>query len=67
MHTHTPCQYRQYAQECMDSARLATSEAVRVQFLELAQLWLAAATHADLRAAGTVSTTPLKVVPRTRP
>jgi hypothetical protein len=49
---HTPLEYRQYAQECMDSARIATSEEVRTQFLELAQLWLAAATQADLRANG---------------
>jgi hypothetical protein len=36
----------------MDSARIATSEAVRTQFLELAQLWLAAAIRAELRADG---------------
>jgi hypothetical protein len=45
----TPADYRQYAQECMDSARAANSEAVRTQFLELAQLWLAAATELELR------------------
>jgi hypothetical protein len=33
-------EYRQYAQECMDSARVATNEAMRRQFMELAQLWL---------------------------
>jgi hypothetical protein len=48
----TAAQYRQYAQECMDSARIATSEAARIQFLELAQLWLAAAVQVDLRANG---------------
>ena len=40
---HTAAEYRQYAQECIDSARSATSDAVRTQFLELAQLWLTAA------------------------
>jgi hypothetical protein len=48
----TASDYRKYAQECMDSARIATSKAVRVQFLELAQLWLAAATQVELRANG---------------
>jgi hypothetical protein len=48
----TPTAYRQYAQERMDSARVATSEAARVQFLELAQLWMAAADQMDLRANG---------------
>jgi len=45
----TPADYRQYAHECMDSARAANSEAVRTQFLELVQLWLAAAAELDLR------------------
>jgi hypothetical protein len=45
----TPAVYRQYAQECMDSARAAISEAVRTQFLELAKLWVAAATELELR------------------
>jgi hypothetical protein len=35
-----------------DSARIAPSDAVRTQFLELAQLWLAAAAQVDLRAGG---------------
>jgi hypothetical protein len=48
----TPSEYRQYAQECMDSARLATTGAVRTQFLELAQLWLAAATEMEHQANG---------------
>jgi hypothetical protein len=38
---HTAAEYRQYAQDCIDSARAANSEAVRAQFLELAELWLA--------------------------
>jgi len=49
---HTASEYRQYAQECLDSARIATTDAVRRQFLELAQLWLAAATQAELKANG---------------
>ena len=48
----TAAQHRQYAQECMDGARIASSEATRTQFLELAQLWLAAAVQVDLRANG---------------
>jgi hypothetical protein len=36
----------------MDSARSANSVAVRTQFLELAQLWLGAATEAELRQNG---------------
>jgi hypothetical protein len=46
---HTAAEYRQYAQECIDSARSATSDAMRTQFLELAQLWLTAAVQAELR------------------
>jgi hypothetical protein len=36
-------EYRQYAQECIDSARSATSEEVRKHFLELAKMWMTAA------------------------
>jgi hypothetical protein len=50
-----PADYRQYAHECMDSARAANSEAVRTQFLELAQLWLAAATDWSERVAHLVT------------
>lgn len=32
----TAAEYRKYAQECKDGARLATSDAARMQFLELA-------------------------------
>jgi hypothetical protein len=46
---HTAAEYREYAQECMESARSATSDDVRTQFLELAKLWLAAATQLELR------------------
>jgi hypothetical protein len=49
---HTASEYRQYAQECMDSARIATADAVRMQFLELAQLWLAAAARLEQRTNG---------------
>jgi hypothetical protein len=48
---HTAAEYRKFAQECIDSARSANSEAVRVQFLEIAQLWLAAAAQLELRKA----------------
>jgi hypothetical protein len=47
----TDAEYRRYAQECMDSARVAASDATRVQFLELAQLWLSMATRLELRKA----------------
>lgn len=43
----TAIEYRQYARECMDSARAATSEPVRQQFLEIAKLWLTAAARMD--------------------
>jgi hypothetical protein len=45
----TATEYRQYARECMDSARDATSAPVRDQFLELAKLWLTAAVRMDTR------------------
>jgi hypothetical protein len=35
--------YKKYAQECIQSARSATSDPVRKQFLELAKLWMTAA------------------------
>ena len=41
--------YRQYAQECIESARQATSESVRKQFLDLAKLWMTAADRMDSR------------------
>lgn len=50
--SHSAAEYRQYAQECMDSARSANSEAVRSQFLELAQLWMAAAAKAEQKVDG---------------
>ena len=41
--------YRKYAQECITCAREATNDAVREQFLELANLWLTAAARMDAR------------------
>jgi hypothetical protein len=43
----TATEYRQYAQECMVSAREATSDPVRKQFLDLAKLWMTAAERLD--------------------
>jgi hypothetical protein len=51
----TAAEYRQFAQECMDNARVATSAAARVQFLELAQLWLSAATQVERKSNGDAS------------
>lgn len=50
----TAAEYRKYAQECKDGARLATSDAARMQFLELAKLWLPAATQIELRENGKI-------------
>jgi hypothetical protein len=43
----TSIEYRQYADECLQSARIATSEEVRKQFLELARMWMTAAQQMD--------------------
>jgi hypothetical protein len=43
----TATDYRIYARECIESARAATSEEVRKQFLDLAKLWMTAAEKAD--------------------
>ena len=40
-------EYRQYAKECVESARTATSEAVRKHFLEMAKMWMTAAQQLD--------------------
>jgi hypothetical protein len=40
-------EYRQYAEECLQSARIATSEAARKQFLDLARMWMTAAQQMD--------------------
>ena len=39
----TAANYRQYAKECTQGARSATSDPIRKQFLELAKLWMTAA------------------------
>jgi hypothetical protein len=40
-------EYRQYADECLESARIATTEAVRQHFLDLAKMWMTAAQQLD--------------------
>lgn len=45
----TAVEYRKYAQECIERAGIASSDVVRTQFLELAKVWLAAATRLELR------------------
>lgn len=44
----TAAEYRQYAQECIESARSATVDSVRKQFLDIAKLWLMAADKVDV-------------------
>ena len=39
--------FRCYAEECMVSARTATSDAARQRFLDLAKLWMTAAQQID--------------------
>jgi hypothetical protein len=39
----TPDEFRQYADECLHSARDATSEAERKAFLDMARTWTQAA------------------------
>ena len=36
-------EYRQYATECLESARTAMTEEVRKHFLDLAKMWMTAA------------------------
>ena len=40
-------EYRRYAEEAMQSARHATSEDARKQFLDLAKMWMTAAQQTD--------------------
>ena len=40
-------EYRQYAAECLESARTAMTEEVRKHFLELAKMWMTAARQLD--------------------
>jgi len=44
---HAAAEYRQDAQEYIDLARCTTSDAMRMQFLELAHLWLTAAAQVE--------------------
>jgi hypothetical protein len=41
----TAAEYRQYAIDCIESAREAATELIREQYLDLAVLWLKAATQ----------------------
>jgi hypothetical protein len=43
----TPDDFRRYAGECLESAKHATDEIERRRFLELANLWMTAATQLD--------------------
>jgi hypothetical protein len=43
----TATEYRQYAQECIKSARAAAADPVRKQFLDLAKLWMEAAVRVE--------------------
>ena len=40
-------EYRQYANECLASARVAGSDVIRKQFLDLARMWMTAAQMMD--------------------
>jgi hypothetical protein len=40
-------EYRDYAAECIDSAKTARSEKERLTFIEMANTWLQAATAAE--------------------
>ena len=48
----TPQEFRQYANECIESAKTATSDRARKQFLDLAKLWTQAAQQMDDTFAG---------------
>jgi hypothetical protein len=43
----TAQEYRQYAEECLRWARTAKSDAERTQFLEMANVWVQAASMKD--------------------
>ena len=47
----TPIEYRRYAHECMENARVATSDPIRKQFLDLAALWMTAAARMEVPSA----------------
>ncbi len=40
-------EYRQYAAECMESARIAKDDTVRKQLLDMAKMWMTAAQQMD--------------------
>jgi hypothetical protein len=43
----TPAEYRVMADECFQWARVAKTKNVRLAYLEIAKIWLAAAMHQD--------------------
>jgi hypothetical protein len=43
----TPDDFRRYAGECLESAKRAGSDIERKRFLELAKLWMTAASQLD--------------------
>jgi hypothetical protein len=51
----TAAEYREYARECMEAARNATTDAVRQHCLELAKLWTTAALTLDGRVGGNLT------------
>jgi len=46
----TPVEYRQFAAECLQAAKLSTSEPVRATMLAMAQRWNELAARADSHA-----------------
>jgi hypothetical protein len=44
---HTAKQYRELAEECFEWARTAVSDEVRLNYLNVAQIWLQAAANLD--------------------
>jgi hypothetical protein len=57
--------FRQYAQECIESARVSESHAIRVNFLNMAKTWILAAAQIDdgLSSEGTGRRAPADVYP----
>jgi hypothetical protein len=43
----TPDEFRRYAGECLESAKNATDDIARTRFLELAKMWMTAASQLD--------------------
>ena len=46
----TPAEYREYAAECLDAARLTMSEEIRATLLSMAQRWNDLAAKAERNA-----------------